>query len=59
MIGGNIPGQTRVLSIAIFDHVESLDYASAHWLAGCLLVLSFIMLTVVYATNKRFRVFRL
>jgi molybdate transport system permease protein len=59
MIGGNIPGQTRVLSIAIFDHVESLDYGSAHLLAGSLLVLSFIMLTAVYATNKRFRVFRL
>jgi molybdate transport system permease protein len=59
MIGGNIPGQTRVLSIAIFDHVESLDYGSAHWLAGSLLVLSFIMLAVVYAINKRFRVFRL
>ena len=44
MIGGNIPGQTQVLSIAIYDHVESLDYASAHWLSGGLIVLSFIML---------------
>jgi len=58
MIGGNIPGQTRVLSIAIFDHVESLDYASAHWLAGSLLVLSFVMLASVYAINKRFRVLK-
>jgi molybdate transport system permease protein len=32
MIGGNIPGRTQVLSIAIYDHVESLDYTSAHWL---------------------------
>lgn len=58
MIGGNIPGQTRVLSIAIYDHVESLDYASAHWLAGSLLVLSFVMLASVYAINKRFRVLK-
>lgn len=59
MIGGNIPGETRVLSIAIYDHVESLDYASAHWLAGALLVLSFIMLAGVYAVNRQFRVMKL
>jgi len=59
MIGGNIPGETRVLSIAIYDHVESLDYASAHWLAGALLVLSFIMLAAVYAVNRQFRVMKL
>ena len=58
MIGGNIPGQTQVLSIAIYDHVESLDYASAHWLSGGLIVLSFIMLVLVYASNKRFRIFK-
>lgn len=58
MIGGNIPGQTRVLSIAIYDHVESLDYTSAHWLAGSLLVLSFVLLASVYAINKRFRVLK-
>ena len=59
MIGGNIPGQTQVLSIAIYDHVESLDYTSAHWLSGGLIALSFLMLATVYATNKRFRIFRL
>lgn len=58
MIGGNIPGQTRVLSIAIYDHVESLDYASAHWLAGSLLLLSFVLLASVYAVNKRFRILK-
>jgi len=59
MIGGNIPGQTQVLSIAIYDHVESLDYTSAHLLSGGLLVLSFILLAAVYASNKRFRVLKL
>lgn len=54
MIGGNIPGQTQVLSIAIYDHVESLEYANAHWLAGALLVFSFLLLLLVYGLNKRF-----
>jgi len=56
MIGGNIPGQTQVLSIAIYDHVEALDYGHAHWLAGGLLALSFLMLLAVYTANRRFRV---
>jgi len=55
MIGGNIPGQTQVLSIAIYDHVESLEYGQAHWLSGGLLLLSFLMLMAVYALNRRFR----
>jgi len=54
MIGGNIPGETQVLSIAIYDHVESLEYAQAHWLAGALLLLSFLMLVTVYSINRRF-----
>ena len=54
MIGGNIPGQTQVLSIAIYDHVEMLDYSQAHWLSGGLLVLSFLLLMTVYAVNRRF-----
>jgi molybdate transport system permease protein len=58
MIGGNIPGQTQVLSIAIYDHVEALEYGQAHWLSGALLVLSFLMLVVVYAVNRRFTVAR-
>jgi len=56
MIGGNIPGRTQVLSIAIYDHVEALDYTHAHWLAGGLLALSFLMLVAVYTVNRRFRV---
>lgn len=56
MIGGNIPGETQVLSIAIYDHVETLEYSQAHWLSGGLLLLSFLMLTAVYALNRRFSV---
>jgi len=56
MIGGNIPGETQVVSIAIYDHVESLEYAHAHWLSGALLLMSFIMLIAVYAFNRRFSV---
>lgn len=55
MIGGNIPGETRVASIAIYDHVESLDTLQAHWLSGVLLLISFSLLIVVYALNRRFR----
>lgn len=54
MIGGNIPGETQVLSIAIYDHVEILEYTQAHWLSVGLLLLSFIMLISVYALNRRF-----
>ncbi len=53
MIGGNIPGRTQVLSIAIYDHVESLSYAQAHVLSGGLLILSFLLLLSVYALNRR------
>jgi molybdate transport system permease protein len=56
MIGGNIPGKTQVLSIAIYDHVESLEYAQAHVLSGGLLALSFLLLMSVYALNRRFSV---
>jgi len=53
MIGGNIPGLTRVASIAIYDHAESLQYANAHVLSGVMLALAFVMLIVVYAFNGR------
>ena len=53
MIGGNIPGQTQVLSIAIYDHVEALEYGQAHWLAGGLLIGSFLVLLMVYGANRR------
>jgi molybdate transport system permease protein len=48
MIGGNIPGQTRVVSVQIYNHVEALEYGQAHWLAGGLLVFSFAVLIVMY-----------
>ena len=48
MIGGNIPGETRVLSIALFDRVEMLDYAGAHVIAASLLVFSLVVLTFTY-----------
>ncbi len=56
MIGGNIPGETRVASIAIYDHVEALDYAAAHGLSLVLLVLSFLLLVAVYALGRGLRV---
>jgi len=58
MIGGNIPGATKVISIAIYDHVEALEYSQAHWLSAVLLVLSFLMLMAVYGLNRRFSVLR-
>ncbi len=55
MIGGNIPGQTRVLSIALYDHVENLEYGRAHWLAGGMLLMSFALLFLVYGRNRGWR----
>ena len=48
MLGGNIPGKTRVVSVQIYDHVEALEYTQAHWLAGALLVFSFLVLLTLY-----------
>ena len=56
MIGGNIPGETQVLSIAIYDQVESLEYTRAHILSATLLVVSFVLLLTVYGVNRRIRV---
>jgi len=53
MVGGNIPGQTKVLSIAIYDHVEVLEYSQAHFLSAFLLIFSFVILTIVYTVNRR------
>jgi len=53
MIGGNIPGETQVLSMVLFDHVESLNYQGAHRLAACLLGFSMLMLIIVYSLNRR------
>ena len=47
MIGGNIPGKTQVLSMAIYNHVEAMEYANAHWLAGGMLVFSFAVLLLL------------
>jgi molybdate transport system permease protein len=48
MIGGNIPDKTRVVSVQIYDHVEALEYAQAHWLAGGMLAFSFLVLLALY-----------
>jgi molybdate transport system permease protein len=56
MIGGNIPGATQVLSISIYDHVETLQYGRAHLLSGILLGISFLLLLSVYALNRHLRV---
>ena len=51
MIGGNIPGVTRVVSVQIYDHVEALEYAEAHWLAGAMVLFSFLVLLALYTFN--------
>ncbi len=53
MVGGNIPEQTRVISIAIYENVETLNYAQAHALSAGLLLFSFATLITVYAVNRR------
>ena len=53
MIGGNIPGETQVLSIAIYDHVEALEYGRAHLLSGGLLLFSFLVLYLVYRARRQ------
>jgi len=52
MIGGNIPEKTRVVSVQIFDHVEAMEYMQAHWLAGAMLVFSFLVLLALYSSGK-------
>ncbi len=52
MIGGNIPDKTRVVSVQIFDHVESMEYLQAHWLAGSMVVFSFLVLLALYSSGK-------
>jgi molybdate transport system permease protein len=53
MVGGNIPGVTRTVSIDIYDHVQSLDYAAANRMAIALLLISFAVLSTIYAVNRR------
>lgn len=52
MMGGNIPNKTRVVSVQIYDHVEAIEYAQAHWLAGGMLVFSFVALLLLYTFNS-------
>ena len=58
MVGGSIPGRTKVLSIAVYEHVETLDYAQAHILSAGLLLFSFAVLLTVYLLNRRMPVTR-
>jgi molybdate transport system permease protein len=53
MVGGNIPGRTKVISIAIYEHVETINYADAHVLSAGLLIFSFVVLLFVYTANRR------
>jgi molybdate transport system permease protein len=51
MIGGNIPDKTRVISVQIYDHVEALEYAQAHWLSAGMVAFSFLVLLALYTLN--------
>ena len=53
MVGGNLPGRTRTVSVAIYDEVQALDYATAHATAIVVLLFAFTMLAIVYAVNRR------
>jgi len=52
MVGGNIPDKTRVVSVQIYNHVEALEYGQAHWLAGGLLIFSFLVLLLLYNSQQ-------
>ncbi|MBN2856468.1 MAG: molybdate ABC transporter permease subunit [Halothiobacillaceae bacterium] len=56
MVGGNIEGQTRTVSIAIFDHVESFEYAEAHMLSIIMVIFSMLVLMFVYALNRKLQI---
>ena len=56
MVGGNIPGQTKVISIAIYEQVETINYADAHVLSAIMLGFAFVVLLFVYTLNRRFPV---
>ena len=53
MIGGSIPGETRVVSVQIYDHVEALEYSQAHWLSAMMILFSFLVLLLVYGIRHR------
>lgn len=56
MVGGNIPGETRIASIAIYDQVQALDYKTANQYSFILFLISFILLTLIYSINKSFTI---
>jgi len=56
MVGGNIEGETRMVSIAIFDHVESIEYTQAHILSAIMVIFAALTLLLVYTLNRRFSV---
>lgn len=55
MVGGSIPGTTKVLSVQIYDHVEALNYDQAHWLAGLMILFSFLVLLFLYSFSPQSR----
>jgi molybdate transport system permease protein len=59
MLGGSIPGETKVLSVLIYDHTEAMNYAAAHRLSLMLLVFSFLVLFLVYGISRRFQVVKI
>lgn len=59
MLGGSIPGETKVLSVLIYDHAEAMNYPAAHGLSLLLLIFAFVTLFVVYSINRRFAVAKL
>ena len=58
MIGGNIPGETQVISVLIYEHVESLQYAQAHSLSAGMIIFSFIVLLLLYGFNQKQKTIR-
>jgi molybdate transport system permease protein len=58
MIGGNIPGETQVISVLIYEHVESLQYAQAHSLSAAMIIFSFIVLLLLYGFNQKQKTIR-
>ncbi len=59
MVGGNMPGQTRVASIAIYDEVQALNFSTANRYAFILFVISFVLLTTIYSVNKKYDTWRM
>jgi molybdate transport system permease protein len=53
MVGGNIPDQTRVVSVQIYEHVEAIEYSTSAWLSAAMLTFSFLMLLALYALNNK------